>query len=156
MLNRLWKTLNRKAEPLPNSAHEQSAAPDRPTPLDVTDATFAEMVLASAKLTVVDFWAEWCEPCHIMSAHVGFLAQEFEDRLLVTALDVDTNPETTGQYDVMGLPTLIFFRDGAEVERQLGVTDYAALRQKVERLLSTDSSLIAQVTGKEGIADANH
>jgi thioredoxin 1 len=108
---------------------------NRPAPIDVTDADFAELILASDKLAVVDFWAEWCEPCHIMSAYVGFLAAEYAGRVLVAALDVDENPETPSQYTIMGLPTTIFFRNGLEMERIVGVANYAEFKQKVEQWL---------------------
>jgi thioredoxin 1 len=110
--------------------------------VDVTDADFAERVLASEQLVVVDVWAEWCEPCQIMSAYMGFLAQEYAGRVLVSALDADTNPATTERYGILGLPTLLFFRGGVEVERQVGVVDYATLRGRIEQILAMDSPLI--------------
>jgi thioredoxin 1 len=71
-----------------------------------------------------------------MSAYVGFLARDYADRMLVAALDVDENPEIVGKYDVMGLPTLLFFRAGVEVDRQVGVLSYPELRQRVDLLLN--------------------
>lgn len=120
-------TLPPEAQPTPSS--------DRPVPIDVTDADFATRILANDKLAVVDFWAEWCEPCHVMSAYVGFLASDYADRVLVAALDVDENQETSSQYDIMGLPTTIFFQNGQEIERIVGVVNYEELRQQVDRLL---------------------
>jgi thioredoxin 1 len=70
-----------------------------------------------------------------MSAYVGFLAQEYAEHLLVAALDVEENPNIAGKYEVMGLPTLLFFRNGVEVDRQVGVLPYAELRQRVDLLL---------------------
>jgi len=121
---------------------DQSTTSARPVPVDVTDADFAERVLASEQLVVVDVWAEWCEPCQIMSAYMGFLAQEYAGRVLVSALDADTNPATTERYGILGLPTLLFFRGGVEVERQVGVVDYATLRGRIEQILAMDSPLI--------------
>jgi thioredoxin 1 len=71
-----------------------------------------------------------------MSAYVSFLAQDFAERVLVAALDVDENPHIAGQYDVMGLPTLLFFHNGVEVDRQVGVLPYPELRQRVDQLLA--------------------
>lgn len=115
---------------------ERPQAAPLPAPLDVTDADFAERVLAHGGLVVVDFWAEWCSPCTVMSAHVMLLAQAFGARLLVAALDVDENPETAERYQIMGLPTLLFLRDGVEVDRQVGLAPFEELRQKVETLLA--------------------
>ena len=103
---------------------------------EVTDATFADEVLASEKPIMVDFWAEWCGPCATMSAYAEFLAKDFADQLAVFALDVDENPATAERFTVMGLPTLLFLRDGAEVGRQVGLLTYEALQQQVRALLA--------------------
>jgi len=132
LLNRVG--LTSAAPTLPPEAYPTPSS-NRPAPIDVTDADFAALILASDKFTVVDFWAEWCEPCQVMSAYVGFLASEYADRVLVAALDVDENQATSGRYDIMGLPTTIFFRNGLEIERIVGVINYEELRQKVDRLL---------------------
>ena len=110
-----------------------------PTILEVSDTDFETVVLTSNKLAVVDFWAEWCQPCQIMSAYVGFLAQEFGDRLLIAALDVDENPQTSERYTVMGLPTLLLLQNGAEVDRIVGVEDYQTIKARVEARLNADS-----------------
>ncbi|MBW7881839.1 MAG: thioredoxin [Caldilineaceae bacterium] len=104
--------------------------------LDVSDSNFDEQVLAAGQLVVVDFWADWCAPCQIISAYVEFLANEYADRLRIAALDVDENPETASRYNVMGLPTLLLFRAGREVDRIVGVESYAAIKARVERQLS--------------------
>ena len=104
---------------------------DQATIQDVTDATFVEVVLQADRLVVVDFWAEWCQPCQIMSAYVTFLAQEFGEQLLLAALDVDENSETPAQYDVMGLPTLLLFHQGTVVDRIVGIEPYEQIRDRV-------------------------
>src|SRR5436190_17906888 len=115
MFNRFLKTVGLKSAPPTLPPEARSASPNHPVPIDVTDGNFAEIVLQSEQLTVVDFWAEWCEPCHVMSAYVGFLLIDFADRVRIAALDVEENPETPERYAIMGLPTLVFFRNALEV-----------------------------------------
>lgn len=103
---------------------------------DITDANFADVVLQSDCLTVVDVWAEWCQPCTIMSAYTEWLARDYRDALKVVALDADENPATPEQYTIMGLPTLLFFRNGVEVDRQVGLLSYEELQAKVDALLT--------------------
>ena len=109
--------------------------------IDVTDADFDTVVEQSPLPAVVDFWAEWCEPCHVMSAYVGFLAQDYAGRVLVAALDVDENPETPARFNVMGLPTLLILRDGQEVDRIVGVTPYDEIKERVDHLLVANNRL---------------
>jgi thioredoxin 1 len=102
----------------------------------VVDADFDEVVLQSEALAVVDFWAEWCQPCTIISAYTAWLVRDYGGQLLVAALDVDENPEIPERYTIMGLPTLLFFRGGVEVDRQVGLLTYEELQAKVEALLA--------------------
>ena len=113
----------------------QTVTAPLPQVVDISDATFAQVVLECSQPVLVDFWAEWCQPCTIMSAYVGFLSKEFGDRLLVTALDVDEHPATPAAFNVMGLPTVILFVGGVEVERVVGVINYDELKQKVAKLV---------------------
>jgi thioredoxin 1 len=114
-----------------------TAQPPQPSPIvDVTDADFEVVVLRSPLLAVVDFWAEWCQPCQVMSAYVSFLATDYEGRVLVAALDTDEHPETPARYNVMGLPTLLLLRNGEEVDRIVGVVDYEEIKTRVEHLLA--------------------
>lgn len=123
--------------PQPPVRQEKAAEKESmPTIIEVTDADFVSIVLSSPKLAVVDFWAEWCQPCQIMSAYVSFLAQEYGDRLLITALDVDENPQTAERYTVMGLPTLLLLQNGVEVDRIVGVEEYQTIKARVESLLN--------------------
>ncbi len=136
MFHKLLKTIGFTSKPPSLPPADRPALANRPAPIDVTDADFTELVLHSDKLAVVDFWAEWCEPCRVMSAYVGFLATEYDGRVLTSALDVDENPATSEKYGIMGLPTLVFLQAGVEVDRVVGVTNYQELKQKVEHWLA--------------------
>jgi thioredoxin 1 len=125
-----------KRAPVQAATPAPAAGDARPQPIDVTDATFDQAVLASSQLAVVDFWAEWCAPCTTMSAYVSFLAADYDGRLTVAALDVDENPASAERYQVMGLPTLLFLFDGAEVDRIVGLTPYEELKHRVNQLLA--------------------
>lgn len=104
-------------------------------PIHVTDADFAEVVLNAGMPAVVDLWAEWCGPCHMIAPSVQQMAQAYEGRAVIAKLNVDENPNTPGRYGIMGIPTLLYFKDGKEVDRQVGVTNFANLANKLEKLL---------------------
>jgi thioredoxin 1 len=95
--------------------------------LEVTDKSFEENVLQAEVPTLVDFWAAWCGPCRMIAPIVEELAEEYDGRLQVAKMDVDANPQTPGQLGIMGIPTLILFKDGEEVERMVGFRPKEAL-----------------------------
>src|SRR5215469_4119641 len=90
------------------------------TPKTVTDATFPEEVLQSAKPVLVDYWAEWCGPCRMIGPIVEQSAREYADRLSVVKLNVDENPATPTRYSVRSIPTLMLFKDGHPVATRVG------------------------------------
>ena len=85
-----------------------------------SDSTFTEEVLASDKPVLVDFTAEWCGPCHMLAPVVERLNEEWNGSVKVGQLDIDLNVDTTMQYGVMGVPTLILFKNGQPAERLMG------------------------------------
>lgn len=101
-------------------------------PIDVTDETFSEKVLEASLPTLVDFWAVWCMPCKMIAPIVEELAEEYDGRLQVMKLDVDENTETAMRYGVMGIPTLILFKDGSAVEQIQGMRPKAQILSKIE------------------------
>ena len=104
-------------------------------PLTVTDDSFAADVLASETPVLVDFWAAWCGPCHMIAPALEELARDFAGRALIAKLDVDANPVTAQRYGVQSIPLLIFFHNGREVDRVVGAQPAHVLRQKVEALV---------------------
>ena len=101
-------------------------------PLDVTDATFQAEVLQSSLPVLVDFWAEWCMPCKALAPAVHEIAREYTGKLKVTQLDVDANVNTTMQFQIMGIPTLILFKNGEAVERITGLISKDKLAGKLK------------------------
>lgn len=89
-------------------------------PFAVTDQSFEADVLDSSQLVLVDFWAEWCSPCKMIAPIVDELARDYAGKLKVAKLDADANPNVMQAFGVMGIPTLILFRDGQVVERISG------------------------------------
>jgi thioredoxin 1 len=104
-------------------------------PRHLTGAEFDEQVLQSEQPVVVDFWAEWCGPCHAIAPSVAKLADEYSGRALVAKINADDDPEIISRYGIMGIPTLIFFKNGEEADRVIGVTPYTTLKTKLERLV---------------------
>ncbi len=102
----------------------------------VSDATFQAEVLQSQQPVLVDFWAEWCQPCKMLEPIVADLATEYGARIKVAKLDVDANPETAGRFGVMSIPTLILFKSGAEAQRLVGYQPKPALKAKLDAALN--------------------
>lgn len=105
-------------------------------PMEITDDTFATAVLAADKPVIIDFWAEWCPPCHLVSQWMARLAVDYADKLHVAKIHADTNPETIAAYGVRGLPTILFMRAGAVVHRQVDEIDEAGLRLLIDDFLA--------------------
>lgn len=86
-------------------------------------------------LVVVDFWAEWCAPCRMMAPILEEIKREYEGKIKVGKLNVDENSTIAGQYHIMGIPTLLFFRSGKLVDKIVGIVPRKTLDDKIEKLL---------------------
>ncbi|WP_214370187.1 thioredoxin [Pseudonocardia sp. H11422] len=95
--------------------------------VDVTDDSFEADVLKSEKTVLVDFWATWCGPCKMVAPVLDEIAGENADKLTVAKLDIDANPSTARDYQVMSIPTMIVFQDGKPVKQIVGAKPKAAL-----------------------------
>ena len=100
-------------------------------PVEVSDASFAAEVLSSNKPVLVDFWATWCGPCRMVAPVLEEIAAEKSGQLTVAKLDVDANPETARNFQVVSIPTLILFKDGQPVKRIIGAKGKAALLREL-------------------------
>jgi thioredoxin 1 len=97
----------------------------------VTDDSFADDVLASSRPVLVDFWATWCGPCRMVAPVLEEIATEKSAELTVAKLDVDANPVTARDFQVISIPTMILFRDGQPVKRVVGAKGKAALLREL-------------------------
>lgn len=103
---------------------------------DVSDASFEKDVLQSKHLVLVDFWAAWCAPCRMIAPTVEAVAEQYQESAAVVKLNVDENPLVAQRYGIKGIPTLILFRSGQEVQRIVGATSKQALSQLIEKNLA--------------------
>lgn len=112
------------------AAGPSAAASDHP--IDVTDASLAQFANANG-VAVVDVWAEWCGPCRIVGPIVDQLAKEMHGRVAFAKLDADTNPRTMQKYGILGIPTLLVFKNGKHVDNIVGALPKPQLAARIER-----------------------
>ena len=103
----------------------------------VTKESWDAEVLQVNSLVIVDFWAEWCGPCRMVAPIVSELAKEYGEKVKIMKLNTDENPEVSGRYQIMGIPTLLFFKGGKLVDKLVGALPKAQYKDKIENLLTT-------------------
>lgn len=101
---------------------------------EFTDANFEEL-LSSNKVVVADFWATWCGPCKAMGPFIEALAEEYEGKALIGKVDVEENNDLAEKYAIRSVPTIIFFKDGVMVDKQVGAVPKDVLESKIKALL---------------------
>ena len=100
----------------------------------ITNDNFQELVSGNKPL-MIDFWAEWCGPCRMISPIVEELAQEYADQVVVGKVNVDENDELAGEFGIRSIPTLLFFKNGEVVDKHVGAATKSVLESKVKALL---------------------
>lgn len=104
-------------------------------PVQVTDQDFAQEIEGHQGLAMVDFWATWCGPCHIIAPAVEQIAQEYEGRVKVAKVDVDANQQTAMAFNVRSIPSVLFFKGGRHVDTVVGAVPKTYLVDKIEEHL---------------------
>lgn len=100
--------------------------------IEITDATLEE-VLATDKLVVVDFWAEWCGPCKMIGPIIEQIGEEYKDKVVVGKVDVDDNDEAAAKYGIRNIPTVLFIKNGEVVDKVVGAGSKKVFVEKIEK-----------------------
>lgn len=103
--------------------------------LEITDATFNEVLAEKDKLVVIDFWATWCGPCQKVSPIIDELATEYEGKAIIGKCDVDGNNDIVAQFRVRNIPTILFLKNGELVDKLVGANPKNAFVEKIEKYL---------------------
>jgi thioredoxin 1 len=104
--------------------------------LKVEDATWDAEVMKSSELVMVDFWAVWCGPCQMVAPIIEELGKEYAGKVKVRKLNTDENPEVAGRYQVMSIPTILFFKNGQVVEKLVGARPKRQFKDMIDSLLA--------------------
>ena len=104
--------------------------------LEITDNNFEQIVLNSDKPVLVDFWAEWCGPCRMVGPLVEELSKEYDGKAVVGKVDVDNNPGISARFGIRNIPTLLYFKGGQVVDKQVGAVPKNVLAGKLDAQMS--------------------
>lgn len=105
-------------------------------PVELTDANFQEKVLNSDKLSVIDFWAEWCGPCRAIGPIIEELSKEYSEKINVGKVNVDHNPQLSVNYGITSIPAILFVKDGKVIDKLIGAQPKGNFVKKIEQHLS--------------------
>ena len=105
--------------------------------LNFTEQSFKQEVLENKKPAIVDFWAPWCGPCRIVGPIIDELAQEYEGKIKIGKINVDENSQTAGEYGVMSIPSVVFFKNGQPIRTMVGAQSKENYKQEIEQLLGS-------------------
>lgn len=111
-------------------------------PITITDQSFEQEVLKSDTLTIVDFWAPWCGPCRMIAPVLDQIAEAFSGQIKIVKLNVDENSATARRFGIVSIPTLLFFKDGEQVDKLIGAVPRHQLETRVRRLLPVADSAV--------------
>jgi thioredoxin 1 len=105
--------------------------------LEVTSSNWDNEVIKAQGLVIIDFWAAWCGPCRMISPTVEELAKEYSGKIKVFKLNTDENSEIASKYKIMGIPTIMFFKDGIKIDQIVGVVPKQHIKAKIDSFLNT-------------------
>jgi len=103
--------------------------------ITVTDANFEKEVIKSDIPVLVDFWAEWCMPCKMVTPILKEIAEEMEGKIKIAKLNVDNSPQSAGQYGIRSIPSLLIFKSGSVVEQMIGALPKKTIQQKIDNVI---------------------
>ena len=103
--------------------------------VEVSDAEFESSIIQSDKPALVDFWAEWCQPCKMLAPTVEEIAGEYSDKVRVAKVNVDDNPQTATKFGIRGIPTLLLFKKGKVVQQMVGVKPKVDITKAIDEIL---------------------
>ncbi|MFL2804299.1 MAG: thioredoxin [Dehalococcoidia bacterium] len=105
--------------------------------VEITDENFQQEVLNSDTPVLVDFWADWCQPCKMIAPVVEQIAEEYDGKVKIGKLDVDSNQQTSQAMGIRGIPALIIFNNGKPVDQIIGVVPKSIIQKKIDEVLAS-------------------
>ena len=102
---------------------------------EINDGNFEKLIAESDKVVMIDFWAEWCGPCRMISPIVDEMSKEFDGKAIIGKVNVDENPGITTKLKIRNIPTILFYKNGEEVDKVVGASSKSAIVNKLNSLL---------------------